>query len=86
MFDVSNEQLYKEYIGQIQLVVQKLQLYVSFHILFIMYPDSSVQPIRHNVHHVVVFVTTHSHDETGGLFTGPETCTPIEDVSFSPQF
>ena len=26
VFDVSNEQLYKEYIGQIQLVVQKLQL------------------------------------------------------------
>ena len=26
VFDVSNEQLYKEYIGQIQPVVQKLQL------------------------------------------------------------
>ena len=51
-----------------------------------MYPDSLVQPIRHDVCCVVVFVTTHSHDETGDLFTGPETCTPIEDVSFSQLF
>ena len=51
-----------------------------------MYPDSSVQPIRHDVRRVVVFVTTHSHDETGDLFTGPETCAPVEDVSFSPLF
>ena len=38
---------------------------ISFHIIFISYPDSSIQPIRHDVCHVVVFVTTHLHDETG---------------------
>ena len=33
VFDVSNEQLYKEYIGQIWPVVQKLQLSVSISFL-----------------------------------------------------
>ena len=51
-----------------------------------MYPDSLVQPIRHDVHCVVAFVTIHFHDKTRDSFTRPGICIPVEDVSFSPLF
>ena len=30
---------------------------------------------------VVIFLTNHSHDETGDLYIGPEFCTPVDEVS-----
>jgi hypothetical protein len=30
---------------------------------------------------VVIFLTDHSHDDTGDLYIGPKFCAPVDDVS-----
>jgi hypothetical protein len=36
---------------------------------------------RHGFERVVIVITSHSHDDTGDLYVGPNLCTTVDDVS-----
>ena len=36
---------------------------------------------RRDFNRVVIFITNHSHDDTGDLYLGPDLCASVDDVS-----
>lgn len=82
-FDLSNDTLLASHEHILQNLLCEVRRYLTPTFVFFEILLKNFLINSFNFHRVIVFITNHSHHDSGNMYLGPNLCAPVDNVSIS---